>query len=38
MPDRVVWLPLNSPGSVVYQQLSTTPGRLVRIRREDHRA
>ncbi|MBU3064626.1 NADH-quinone oxidoreductase subunit G [Nocardia sp. NEAU-G5] len=37
MPDRVVWLPLNSPGSVVYQQLSTTPGHVVRIRREDHR-
>jgi NADH-quinone oxidoreductase subunit G len=37
MPDRVVWLPLNSPGSVVYDQLATTPGHLVRIRREDHR-
>jgi len=37
MPDRVVWLPLNSPGSAVYEQLSTTPGHLVRIRREDHR-
>ncbi|WP_157123928.1 molybdopterin dinucleotide binding domain-containing protein, partial [Nocardia mexicana] len=37
MPDRVVWLPLNSPGSVVHEQLATTPGHLVRIRREDHR-
>ncbi|WP_024805137.1 NADH-quinone oxidoreductase subunit G [Nocardia sp. BMG51109] len=37
MPDRVVWLPLNSPGSVVYEQLATIPGHLVRIRREDHR-
>ncbi|MCM6775335.1 NADH-quinone oxidoreductase subunit G [Nocardia sp. CDC159] len=37
MPDRVVWLPLNSPGSVVSEQLATTPGHLVRIRREDHR-
>ncbi len=37
MPERVVWLPLNSPGSVVFEQLATTPGHLVRIRREDHR-
>ena len=37
MPDRVVWLPLNSPGSAVYEHLAVTPGRLVRIRREDHR-
>ncbi|MEG8183029.1 NADH-quinone oxidoreductase subunit G [Nocardia terpenica] len=37
MPDRVVWVPLNSPGSVVYEQLATVPGHLVRIRREDHR-
>uniref|UniRef100_UPI001C21700E molybdopterin dinucleotide binding domain-containing protein n=1 Tax=Nocardia alni TaxID=2815723 RepID=UPI001C21700E len=37
MPDRVVWLPLNSPGSQVYEQLAVTPGHLVRIRREDHR-
>ncbi|RMI33368.1 NADH-quinone oxidoreductase subunit G [Nocardia stercoris] len=35
MPERVVWLPLNSPGSVVYNRLATTPGHLVRIRRED---
>ncbi|WP_084523329.1 NADH-quinone oxidoreductase subunit G [Nocardia inohanensis] len=37
MPDRVVWLPMNSPGSDVLVQLGTTPGRIVRIRREDHR-
>ncbi len=37
MPDRVVWLPLNSPGSVVHDRLAATPGHLVRIRREDHR-
>ncbi|MFI5783445.1 NADH-quinone oxidoreductase subunit G [Nocardia sp. NPDC051570] len=37
MPERVVWLPLNSPGSVVFEHLATTPGHLVRIRREDHR-
>ncbi|MFD7844530.1 NADH-quinone oxidoreductase subunit G [Nocardia sp. NPDC059764] len=37
MPDGVVWLPMNSPGSDVLVQLGTTPGHLVRIRREDHR-
>ncbi|BCK55657.1 NADH-quinone oxidoreductase subunit G [Nocardia wallacei] len=37
MPGRVVWLPLNSPGSVVSEQLAAVPGHLVRIRREDHR-
>ncbi|GAB4586036.1 NADH-quinone oxidoreductase subunit G [Nocardia sp. IFM 10818] len=37
MPERVVWLPMNSPGSDVLVQLGTTPGHLVRIRREDHR-
>ncbi|QLY28424.1 NADH-quinone oxidoreductase subunit G [Nocardia huaxiensis] len=37
MPDRVVWLPMNSPGSDVLVQLGTTPGHIVRIRREDHR-
>jgi NADH-quinone oxidoreductase subunit G len=31
MPDRVVWLPLNSPGSAVYRQLGVTPGSLVKI-------
>ncbi|MGO9350018.1 MAG: NADH-quinone oxidoreductase subunit G [Mycobacterium sp.] len=31
MPDRVVWLPLNSPGSAVYRQLGVTLGSLVKI-------
>jgi NADH-quinone oxidoreductase subunit G len=33
MPDRVVWLPLNSAGSAVHQQLAVTPGAIVSIRR-----
>ncbi|GAC1404972.1 MAG: NADH-quinone oxidoreductase subunit G [Mycobacterium sp.] len=31
MPDRVVWLPLNSPGSAVHAQLGVTPGSVVAI-------
>ena len=31
MPDRVVWLPLNSPGSAVHQQLGVTIGSVVKI-------
>ena len=31
MPDRVVWLPLNSPGSAVYRQLGVTLGSIVKI-------
>ncbi|HYB81934.1 MAG TPA: molybdopterin dinucleotide binding domain-containing protein, partial [Mycobacterium sp.] len=31
MPDRVVWLPLNSPGSAVHKQLGVTLGSVVRI-------
>jgi NADH-quinone oxidoreductase subunit G len=31
MPDHVVWLPLNSPGSAVHRQLGVTTGSLVRI-------
>ncbi|MFP1153465.1 NADH-quinone oxidoreductase subunit G [Mycobacterium sherrisii] len=31
MPDRVVWLPLNSPGSAVQQDLGVTVGSVVRI-------
>jgi NADH-quinone oxidoreductase subunit G len=31
MPDRVVWLPLNSPGSTVHRQLGVTIGSIVRI-------
>jgi NADH-quinone oxidoreductase subunit G len=33
MPDRVVWLPMNSPGSAVYAELATTAGAVVRIER-----
>jgi NADH-quinone oxidoreductase subunit G len=35
MDDRVVWLPLNSPGSVVYQQLGVTAGAVVSIGRAE---
>jgi NADH-quinone oxidoreductase subunit G len=31
MPDRVVWLPANSPGSVVYRDLGVDAGAVVRI-------
>ncbi len=31
MPDRVVWLPLNSPGSAVHRDLGVTLGSVVRI-------
>ena len=31
MPDGVVWLPLNSPGSAVHHQLGVTTGAVVRI-------
>jgi NADH-quinone oxidoreductase subunit G len=31
MPDRVVWLPLNSTGGGVYRDLGTVPGRLVTV-------
>jgi len=33
MDDRVVWLPLNSPGSAVHQQLGVTAGAVVSIGR-----
>ncbi|MDT5159895.1 MAG: NADH-quinone oxidoreductase subunit [Mycobacterium sp.] len=33
MPDRVVWLPLNSAGSSVHQQLAVTTGAVVSIGR-----
>ena len=35
MPDRVVWLPLNSPGSAVHQQLGVTAGAVVSIGRAE---
>ena len=31
MPDRVVWLPGNSPGSAIHRQLGVSPGALVSI-------
>ncbi|WP_083653897.1 NADH-quinone oxidoreductase subunit G [Mycobacterium sp. GA-1841] len=31
MPDRVVWLPTNSPGSAIHRQLGVTPGAVVSI-------
>ncbi|HXA91484.1 MAG TPA: NADH-quinone oxidoreductase subunit G [Mycobacterium sp.] len=31
MPDRVVWLPLNSPGSAVHRQLGVSVGSVVQI-------
>ncbi len=31
IPDNVVWLPLNSPGSAVHRQLGVTPGAVVKI-------
>ena len=31
MPDGVVWLPLNSPGSAVHRQLAVTTGAVVHI-------
>ncbi|MEV6426637.1 NADH-quinone oxidoreductase subunit G [Nocardia sp. NPDC051463] len=37
LPDRVVWLPLNSPGSSVFEQLATQPGGVVHLRRADER-
>ncbi|OBF38294.1 NADH-quinone oxidoreductase subunit G [Mycolicibacterium peregrinum] len=33
MPDRVVWLPTNSPGSAIHRQLGVTAGALVSITR-----
>ena len=35
MDDRIVWLPLNSPGSAVHQQLGVTAGALVSIGRAE---
>jgi NADH-quinone oxidoreductase subunit G len=31
LPDRVVWLPLNSTGSPIHEQLGATPGALMTI-------
>lgn len=35
MPDRVVWLPLNSPHSSLYSALRAAPGSIVGLRRAD---
>ena len=35
MPDNVVWLPLNSPGSAVHRRLGVTPGAVVKLRADD---
>ncbi|MBF4193567.1 molybdopterin dinucleotide binding domain-containing protein, partial [Mycolicibacterium phlei] len=35
MADRVVWLPLNSPGSAVHLRLGAVPGDVVSIGRAD---
>ncbi|MEU8897391.1 NADH-quinone oxidoreductase subunit G [Nocardia sp. NPDC048505] len=37
MPDGVVWLPQNSPGCSITEQLATAPGGVVEIRRADER-
>ncbi|MGB3603407.1 MAG: NADH-quinone oxidoreductase subunit G [Gordonia sp. (in: high G+C Gram-positive bacteria)] len=36
MPDRVVWLPMNSPGSRVYPMLEAEPGQVVTIAKDQH--
>ncbi|MGW0181651.1 NADH-quinone oxidoreductase subunit G [Nocardia sp. NPDC003345] len=36
MPDRVVWLPMNSPGCSLYTDLGAGPGSVVTVRRADH--
>lgn len=35
MPDHVVWVPLNSPGSQVHRTLGAAPGDVVRVRAAD---
>ncbi|SDD71293.1 NADH dehydrogenase subunit G [Sanguibacter gelidistatuariae] len=35
MPDHVVWLPLNSPGSQVHRTLGVGPGAIVEVSRPD---
>lgn len=37
MPDRVVWLPMNSPGCSIYTDLGARPGDVVTLRRADQR-
>jgi NADH-quinone oxidoreductase subunit G len=38
MPDQVVWLPLNSPGSAVHHRLAVTTGAVVGIERAEQEA
>lgn len=33
MPDRVVWVPMNSPGSTLHERLAVAAGGVVRLRR-----
>ncbi|WP_396899488.1 NADH-quinone oxidoreductase subunit G [Mycolicibacterium sp.] len=35
MVDRVVWVPMNSPGSALYRELGASPGAVVSIGRAD---
>ncbi|NUP27346.1 MAG: molybdopterin-dependent oxidoreductase, partial [Nocardia sp.] len=37
MPDRVVWLPMNSPGCSIHNDLGARPGDVVTLRRADQR-
>ncbi|MGA6204233.1 NADH-quinone oxidoreductase subunit G [Nocardia testacea] len=37
MPDRVVWLPMNSPGCSIHTDLGARPGDVVTLRRADQR-
>ncbi|WP_459546756.1 NADH-quinone oxidoreductase subunit G [Nocardia sp. X0981] len=37
MPDRVVWLPMNSPGCSLYTDLGAGPGSVVTLRRAEKR-
>jgi len=38
MPDHVVWLPLNSPGSAVHRTLGVTTGAVVHIGAKERRS
>ncbi|OBJ73206.1 NADH-quinone oxidoreductase subunit G [Mycobacterium sp. 1274756.6] len=38
MPERVVWLPMNSPGSAVHRQLGVTAGATVQLHAGEGRA
>ncbi|WP_051027071.1 NADH-quinone oxidoreductase subunit G [Nocardia higoensis] len=36
MPDRVVWVPMNSPGSALHEQLAVATGSVLRLRRAEN--